>query len=252
MAEDVSDAALAALLDANDALNAALRLWRDSRNRAPSGGCAAPLAHPGSDAAALPAADWRTLPGQLATSAAGSFRAEQHTQWYSPLGSSLPGGPSPLSAGSGGSLDAAPPGAAAAAPRPSSGAATALPAGDGASPEAGLPQRSGGSLGSALLGSAAGATEARAAGPVAKPSSAAAASDWLVRGETPLINLLSWHEPGGDAPALAPEAQTRVAAAETRAACLGAPRQGCSHASCHWSSVRHASLERFAERVDPW
>lgn len=224
VAEDVSDAALAALLDANDALNAALRLWQDSRKRAPGGGRAAPLASPGSEAASVAAASWGTPPGQVAAPAGGSFRAEEHTQWYSPLGSSVPSGP--LAVSSGGSLGTAPPGAAA-APAPS-GAATALPTDNGASPHVGLSQRSGGSLGSAPLGSAAGVMKAHPAGRVAEPPSAAAASDWLLRGETPLINLLSWHDPGKDASAPAPKIHAQVAAAEPRAASSGAPARAAA------------------------
>ena len=223
MAEDVSDTALAALLDANDALNAALRLWQDSRKRAHGGERAAPVPSTGSEAASVAAADWRTPPGQMAAPAGGAFRAEeQHTQWYSPLGSSLPSAPSQVSGG--GSLGTAPAGAAA-APAPS-GAATALPAGNGASPHVGLSQRSGGSLGSAALGSAAGVTEAHSAGPVAEPPSAA--SDWLLRGETPLINLLSWHEPGKDASAPALKTRAQLAAAEPRAASSGAPARAAA------------------------
>ena len=219
VAEDVSDAALAALLDANDALNAALRLWQDSRKRAPGGGRAAPQASSSSEAAAVAAASWRTQPGQMAAPAGGSFRAEeQHTQWYSPLGSSLHGGPLPVSGG--GSLGTAPAGAAA-APAPS-GAATALPGGNGASLHVGLSQRSVGSLDSAPVGSAAGVMTAHSAGRVAESPSAAAASDWLLRGETPLINLLSWHEPRRDASAPAPKTQAQGAAAEPRAASSGA------------------------------
>ncbi|KAK9838329.1 hypothetical protein WJX81_004883 [Elliptochloris bilobata] len=69
VAEEVTDAALAALLEANDALNAALRLWQHSREQGPGSGAAA-LSPQGSVAASTAAADWCTPPGQAREHAA--------------------------------------------------------------------------------------------------------------------------------------------------------------------------------------
>lgn len=66
VAEEVGDATLAALLHANDALNAAISLWQQFRERAAGGGEPASRSSPASQAANADAADGHTPPMQVA------------------------------------------------------------------------------------------------------------------------------------------------------------------------------------------
>ena len=175
VAEEVTDDALAALLDANDALNAALRLWQQAQAR----GEAARQSTTAPEAPGAGAGAGRTPPAQAAAGA--PYRPEQHSQWYSPLESSLPG-QAPLRP----AMHAESSGSPEATSRP----AAAAPASSG--------------------------TDARARADATPPADGVAVPDWLVRGPAPLIDLLSWHEPSE--PAAGTPAATAPAGVPARAA----------------------------------
>jgi len=119
---------------------------------------------------------------QVEGSPGAAFHPEQHTQWYSPLESSL-GGRSPRRA----------PSSAA----ESNGRLEGV--GYGVHPYHPSPSMEGTPRSAAAVAAGAGAS-----GAAGRPFHHAAAPDWLVRGPAPLIDLLSWHEPEPGSGLLAP------------------------------------------------